>query len=177
MKTPSGTLKIVFAAVCGLFAVVCLRAVATPTPTPTPEIDPPMPPVANDPFVLLMNQRHMLADPSDTGEQAFAELICYSGHYPGDKGKKNVIHFRHNKKTKDGKQEHFLPLSCDQFPKSAASSQSSGLEIKTDKVIVSEKARTFEDGDLTLIAPHVTQQIAVSSQADLKAVVDSLAPQ
>jgi hypothetical protein len=52
----------------------------------------------------------------------------------------------------------------------------SKLDIKTDKVMTSEIAKSASGEELTLIQVHVTQKIAARTAADLSKVLDALKP-
>ena len=149
----------------GLVAVamvtaVTLRSFAQTAPAPS-DTEPPMPPESQEKFVLKIKHRHPLKDSSKTGEDAFKALLN-NGKYGAATGSK--VHMRHSKAQE---KDEYLP---------AGAGTSAKLEIQTDKVVVSETAKEIEAGGLTLIQPHVTIQIASKSPADIKAVLDLLAP-
>jgi hypothetical protein len=159
MKTLSGTVTLVVLAAVAVVTAFALRGFAQSSPAPT-QTEPPDPPEAHDNFVLKIKPRHSLKDGSDKGEEAFMALMN-SGKYEVAKG--NKVHLRH---AKAAKKDEYLPRGA----------ETSQLEIKTDKVTVSQTALEIEAGDLTVIQPHVTVQIASKSPADIKAVLDLMAP-
>jgi len=166
MKTPFGTIGIVTLATVIAAVVACTNMGWLPTP-PLPDVNldnPPMPTVANENFVYRMKQRRPLKDGSHAGVAAFKALLN-NGHYSASKG--NRIHFIYTDDTTSHKHREWMP---DQ----RAAESAAKLEIKTDKVIVSEKVEGFPTEDLTPISTHVTQQIAVSSQLYLDKVLDQL---
>lgn len=161
MKTLSGTVRLVVLATVAVATALALRGFAQSSPSPAPaQTEPPDPPEAHEQFVLKIKPRHSLKDGSEKGEDAFKYLLN-NGKY--DVGKGNKVHLRH---AKAGKSDEYLPRGAD----------TSKLEIKTDKVTASQTALEIEAGDLTVIQPHVTVQIASKSPADIKAVLDLMAP-
>ena len=152
MKTQSGPIKLAILAAVALVAVFTLRAFAQSASKPPP---------SQEKFVLTINDPHPLKDSSKAGEKRFKDLLN-NGKYAKEKG--NTVHMKH---TDANEPEEDLPTG---------SATSSKLEIQTDKVIVSETAKNIEAGELTLIQPHVTIQVASKSPADIKAVLDLLAP-
>jgi hypothetical protein len=156
MKTLSGTVKLLVLAVVAVVAAITFRAFAQPVPTPT-LTEPPDPLPAQEPFVLIIKPRHVLAQ--GTTEKAFKDLLN-NGHYPA--ANRNKVHMRH----KDPHEaDEYLPTG---------SGTSSNLDIKTDKVTVSKAAQSIADTELTVISPHVTIQVASPSAADIEAVLKLL---
>jgi hypothetical protein len=160
MKKLSGSIKTVGLVAVAVITAVTLRGFAQSTPAPN-ETEPPMPPESQEKFVLKIKHRHPLKDSSKAGEDAFKALLN-NGKYGAGTG--NKVHLRHSK-AQD--KDEYLP---------AGAGTSAKLEIQTDKVTVSETAKDIEAGGLTLIQPHVTIQVASKSPADIKAVLDLLAP-
>ena len=160
MKKLSGSIKMVGLVAVAVVAAVTLRSFAQSTPAPS-ETEPPMPPESQEKFVLKIKHRHPLKDSSKAGEDAFKALLN-NGKYGTAAG--NKVHMRHSKAQE---KDEYLP---------AGAATSAKLEIETDKVVVSEIAKDIEAGGLILIQPHVTIQIASKSPADIKAVLDLLAP-
>jgi hypothetical protein len=153
MKIQSGPIKFAILAAVAVVAAFTLRGFAQSAPN--------KPPPSQEKFVLTINTPHPLKDGSKDGEKAFKYLLN-NGKYPKAKG--NQVHMKHadaNEPDED-------------LPNGAGAS--SKLEIQTDKVTVSEIAKNIEAGELTLIQPHVTIQVASKSPADIKAVLDLLAP-
>jgi hypothetical protein len=159
MKTLSGTVKLVVLAAVAVVTAFALRGFAQSAPSPT-QTEPPDPPEAHEKFVLKIKPRHSLKDGSEKGEAAFKALMN-NGKYPAAKG--NKVHLRH---AKAGQNDEYLPSGA----------ATSNLEIKTDKVTASQTALEIEAGELTVIQPHVTVQIASPSAYDMKAVLDQMAP-
>jgi hypothetical protein len=158
--TPSGTLKVVVLAGLGIATAITLRALAE---TPTPRSEP------VDKFLLRIKPKqgesHALANLTTQSEDDFVDLLCGKKGHQYDKAQK-----LHLKRIDGNKPELDLP---DQCPKASSGSQ---LNIKTDKVTVSNAAKRISDDELGVIGPHVTIQVATSSPAGIKAVLDSLAP-
>ena len=171
MKTPSGTIKLATLATIAAALVACGFGIADKDPCPLPnpdQEDPPLPECAmnaasKEEFVLRTKHRFKLKDPSTSGEAVFKDLLN-NGHYSASKG--NRIHFSH---TKVSEGREWLPTQKD-------ASSATQLEIKTDKVTVSKSVESLSTEDLTLISPHVTQQIAVSTKEDVTAVLKLLEP-
>lgn len=162
MKTQPGPIKFAILAAVAVAAALTLLGVArsTPTPTPTP-CDSSDPAVSYEKFVLKIKPYHQLKDGSKPGETAFKALLN-NGHY--DVTKHNKLHMKHTLSS-DG--EECLPTGA---------AMSSNIDIQTDKVTMSEIAKGLEAGELTLIQPHVTIQIACHSPDDVTAVLNLLAP-
>jgi hypothetical protein len=165
MKNLSVTIKLVVSVAVALLVVVTLRTFAQSPKSPR---WPPKPgnckepsslPQANAPFVKNIPTHRPLKKMTDEGEAEFAALLC-NGHYDAAKG--NIIHFKHRNSQWGA---HCLPQDC---------SDVTQLGIKTDNVVVSEAAK--DEAELTLIQPHVSIQLATPSSADIKAVMDMLAP-
>jgi hypothetical protein len=172
MKTPFGTIGLVTLATLVAAVVACTNMdwVRRPPPLPSPNMDNlPMPPVSNENIVYRIKEtdiaRRTLKDPSEDGEKAFKALLN-NGHYSASKG--NRILFRY-KNDKPPSQKH-----REWMPDQGSAESSAKLEIKTDEVIVSEKAQGLSTENLTPVSTHVTQQIAVSSQLYLDKVLDKL---
>lgn len=131
----------------GALAILGFRAFGGDDP------DQPKPP-AKDPdtkFVLRIHNRHEVKD-----EDSFKQLLATSGL------QLSHIHMRHsNKGTHHGEEEEFPSRGGAQ------------LELKTDKVVVSEVASS---GEYTAIGVHVTQLVASSNPADIAKVLDALKP-
>jgi hypothetical protein len=161
MKTLSGTVKLVVLAAVAVVVAITLRAFAqsAPKPTPTEPPEPADPAASREQFVLKIKPRRLL--PTSTTEKAFKDLLN-NGNYSAAKG--NKVHMRHTKWPAE-------PDEC--LPTGTVCS--STLDIQTDKVTASETAKSIEAGELTVIGPHVTIQVASSSPADIKAVMDLLA--
>lgn len=172
MKALSGTVKFVALAGVAVAAIITLRTFAqtsSSTPTLTDPKMPPEPDASQATFVLKIKNRHLLKDDSDAGEAAFAALLS-NGHYETAKG--NRIHLRH-RRAQWG--EHYFPQDRASWPPpSPPPSPHAQLNIKTDKVTVSEAARSLANGELTSISPHVTQLVASHNAADITAVLDQL---
>jgi len=167
MKTPFGTIRLVTLATLVAAVVACTNEPWVHRPPPPPDVNldnPPMPSPSNEKVVKVITQRRTLKDGSCAGEAAFRQLLN-NGHYSASKG--NRIHFIYADDTSSYKHREWMP---DQGNARFAAE----LEIKTDKVIVSGKAQGFPTENLTPISTHVTQQIAVSTQADLNKVLDKL---
>jgi hypothetical protein len=154
MKIQSGPTKFAILATIAVGTAFALRAFAQSAPN--------KPPPTQEKFVLTINSGATLKDSTPGGEKAFKDLLNYPGKYPKEKG--NKLHMKH---ANPASGEECLPTGavC-----------SSKLEIQTDKVTVSEIAKNIEAGELTLIQPHVTIQIACPNPDDVKAVLDKLAP-
>jgi hypothetical protein len=161
--TPTGTLTVVALVGLGIGAVLTFRATAQPTShTADPDVDR---------FVLTIkkekDQYHSLKKNDADGEKAFKKLLCDPNHH-FDNTKK--LHF----KSGLGNQEECdLPDQCAACSRSPSPS-STGLNIKTDKVTVSNAAQLAADDELTAIGSHVTTQVASRSAADIEAVLELL---
>jgi hypothetical protein len=116
------------------------------------------PPPVHAPFHQKITH-HYLAKDNEDGEKEFVNLLC-NGNYKAEWG--NRIRLEHRNAQYGA---HCLPQNCSDYAQAS---------IKTDKVIVSEKAKKAADEELTSISPHVTQQIACQSQTDLDAVLKLL---
>jgi hypothetical protein len=161
MKTLSRTAKFFIFPAIAIGAAIALHGFAqAPATTPTPT-EPPDPPESHEKFVLKIKPRHPLKDGTKDGEKAFKDLLN-NGKYSEAKG--NKVHMRH---TRAEENDEYLPTGA---------GTSSKLDIKTDKVTTSQTAKNIEAGELTVIGPHVTIQVASSSPTDIKAVLDQLAP-
>ena len=159
-----------------LSLLVGLRSIAQPTPTPTPSpvVEPPPPPLATEQFVLRIKNKHRLKKQDTAGALEFARLIC-NGTY--EAAKKNVVHLRLKNPETGLRETYKLPQDCGSLPVvTPTPSPKSGAQLflKTEKVIVSAAAEALETGELTAIAPHVTQQISVRTCADVTAVINLL---
>lgn len=161
MKTLSGTIKFVLFPAVAIGAAIALHGFAQAPTAATSTAEPPDPPPSHENFVLRIKPRHSLANASKAGEKAFKDLLN-NGHYPAAKG--NKLHMRHSDSTET---DEYLPTGA---------GTSSKLDIKTDKVTVSETAKALEADELTVIGPHVTIQVASSNPDDIKKVLDLLAP-
>jgi cellobiose-specific phosphotransferase system component IIB len=161
MKIQSGPIKLAILAAVAVVAAITLQSFAQNAPSPT-RTEPPDPAEAHEKFVLKIKPRHPLKDSSKAGEDAFKRLLN-NGKYSSTKG--NKVHLRH---AKDSDGDEYLP--------NASGASSSKIDIQTDKVTASELAKNMASGDLTLIGPHVTIQIACTSPDDVKAVLEQLAP-
>lgn len=153
MKIQSGPVKFAILTTVAVVAAFTLRTFAQSAPN--------KPPSSQEKFVLMINSDHPLKDGSKAGEKAFKDLLN-NGKYPKAKG--NRVHMKHSDANDPD----------EDLPNGAGAS--SKLDIQTDKVMVSETAKNIEAGELTLIQPHVTIQVASKSPADIKAVLDLLAP-
>ena len=156
--TPSGTLTVVALVGLGIAAVLTFRATAqTPSRTADPDVDK---------FVLTIKKKtgeyHSLKNKDADGEKALKKLLCDpTRHFDNTK----KLHF----KSQIGSQEECdLPSDCTVCSRSPspASPSPAQLNIKTDKVTVSNAAQSVADGD-----PHVTIQVASKSAADIEAVL------
>jgi hypothetical protein len=164
--TPSGTIKVVALAGLGVAIVITFRALAqTPTPTPTSDD------INN--FVLQIKKNpgeyHPLKTNGIGPEATFIALVCDKQNHHFDSTKEMRF------KSKKIPGEFKLPKDCD----TARSALPSGaqLNIKTNKVTVSETAKRIEAGEVTPIGdPNVTIKIASHSPEDIKAVLDQLSP-
>jgi hypothetical protein len=166
MKTPSGTIKLVTLATIAAAVVAALGTFAKPPPPPPQNQDnPPMPNVSDENFVLRIKGRHLLWDPVN-GPAALKALLN-NGHYAADNG--NRIHLIYSDDSSTHPHKEWVP---DQGQAASATE----LEIKTDKIAVSKSVQSLPTEDLTLISPHVTQQIAVSTKEDITAVMNLLEP-
>jgi hypothetical protein len=156
--TPSGTLTVVALVGLAIVTVLTFRAAAqAPKSTPDPDVDKFVLKIAKNP-----KEYHSLKKSDADGEKEFKQLLCDPNHH-FDNTKK--LHF----KSGIGNQEECdLPEGCGTCSKSPSPVQ---LNIKTDKVTVASAAQSVADGD-----PHVTIQVASKSPADIKAVLDLLAP-
>jgi hypothetical protein len=154
MKSLSGKFQLVALGAIGVGAVLTLRAFAQPP--------------SSEKFVLRINSHHSLKNSTDAGETAFAALLC-NGHYTAAKG--NQMKMKHGNAQKP---DNEYPRDCGSS--GSAAGPGAQLEIKTDKVIVSETAKRIEAGELTVIQAHATIQIACPGPGDIKAVLDQLAP-
>ncbi|MEP6602511.1 MAG: hypothetical protein ABJB69_01025 [Spartobacteria bacterium] len=142
-------------AIVGILGVLVLRSFADPDPD-----QPPFPVEANAKFVLKIRNRHLAKDGDDAkAKKALQDQLDLGAYANGTQ-----LHFRY--KTGGATDEMLKPHH-------AASSK---IDIKTDQVIVSATAKKAEE-ELTLIAPHVTQQVASNNLADITAVLNLLAPQ
>ena len=166
MKTLSGTVKLVVLVALAVAVAITFRAVAQTAASPRKW--PPKPgtckepstlPKPNAPFVKTIQPRRHLKKMTDQGEAEFAALLC-NGRYDAAKG--NIIHFKHSNANNG---EHCLPQDCADFAQ---------LNIKTDKVIVSETAKRIDAGELTVIQAHATITIACPTQDDVDAVMNLL---
>jgi hypothetical protein len=169
MKTPFGTIALVTLATLVAAVVACTNMEWARRPPPPPDVnldDPPYPPLSQEPFVKVIKPRRTLKDVSCAGEEEFRKLLN-NGNYSASKG--NRIHFIYTDDKPSDKHREWIPDQC-------SARSATRLEIKTDKVIVSEKAQDFSTEDLTPISTHVTQQIAVSKKVDLDAVLNLLTP-
>ena len=117
-------------------------------------------PPADAPKVKKIKTRRLLVKDNEEGEKEFVNLLC-NGHYTA---KGNRIHLVHGN-AKYG--AHCLPQDCPEFAQTT---------IKTDKVLVSEKAERAADEELTSIGRHVTQQVACQTQDDVDKVLALLQP-
>jgi hypothetical protein len=170
MKTPSGTIALVTLATLVAAVVACTNGTWVRQPPPDVNLDnPPMPPVSNEKFVKQIVHRRTLKDGSPHGEEVFRNLLN-NGHYSASKG--NRIHFIY---TDDKRIPPRYPKHREWMPAQGNAGSAAQLEIKTDKVIVSETAQGLPTENLTLISPHVTQQIAVNTPEDVTAVLNLLA--
>jgi hypothetical protein len=106
--------------------------------------------------------RRILVKDNEEGEKEFITLLCSDDKYKAEWG--NRIRLAHA----NGKYgAHCLPQDCSEFAQTT---------IKTDNVIVSEKAERAADEELTSIGRHVTQQVASPIQGDVDAVMKLLQP-
>ena len=119
-----------------------------------------LPPIHAPKFAKIKTRRVLVKD-NDEGEKEFIALLC-NGNYKAEWG--NRIQLVHGN-AKYG--AHCLPQDCSEFAQTT---------IKTDKVIVSEKAKRAADDELTSIGRHVTQQVASQTQGEVDAVLKLLQP-
>jgi len=165
MKTPSGTTKLVTLATIAAAVVACTNGTWGQQSLPDVNLDnPPMPEVSNETYVLRIKQRRLLKDGTPHGEQAFKNLLN-NGRYSASRG--NRIHFIYTDDKENKKHREWMPAQGN-------AGSAAQLDIKTDKVTVSETAQGLPTENLTLISTHVTQQIAVSTQEDLTKVLNKL---
>jgi len=113
------------------------------------------------PYVQKIKIRRVLVKDNEEGEKEFIALLC-NGNYKAEWG--NRIRLVHGN-AKYG--AHCLPQDCPEFAQTT---------IKTDRVIVSEKAKRAADDELTSIGRHVTQQVASQTQPDVDKVLSLLQP-
>jgi len=110
-------------------------------------------------FYKKILTRSLLKKDNEDGEKEFAALLC-NGHYNAEWGTR--IHMIHQNAYLGS---HCLPQDCSDFAQAS---------IKTEKVIVSEKAKAIADEPLTSITRHVTQQIVAQNQPDLDAALSKV---
>src|SRR5207248_11651493 len=96
----------------------------------------------------------LLKKDNEDGEKEFAALLC-NGHYNAQWGTR--IHMIHQNAYLGS---HCLPQDC---------SDSAQASIKTEKVIVSEKAKAIAHEPLTSITRYETRQNVTQMQPDLDA--------
>jgi hypothetical protein len=163
MKTLSGTFKLIVLVALAVGVIITLRAFAQPTSQRKPGTCKEMPSDQLPPITAQYSQkiphRRQLKKGGAPGEAEFKALLC-NGHYDAALG--NRIHFIHEDANNG---QHCLPQNCKDFVQ---------VSIKTDKVIVSDTAKSIADGELTSIQFHVTQQIASPNQGDIAAVMNLL---
>jgi hypothetical protein len=164
MKTLSGTFKVVILAAIGISGVLVFRAFSDPDPD-----QPKIPSVPNKAkFVLRIHNR---VEVKDGKEDEFEALLCKSQYDP----KFCRIHMRRTDPADPHKvKEEILPTPAGTPCPSPTNSPYVKLDIKTDKVTVSEKARNIQIDELTPIAVHVTQQVASNDLSDITAVLNLL---
>jgi hypothetical protein len=149
MKSLSVSLKLLIFAALGTGVIVGARALADCTFTPKP----------GDHVLKVEKERGV------KNEETFSDIF---DHLSGNA--QYCFHMRHS----PGHKGHGKYAGKTEYDITNMSKGSSQMDIKTDKVIVSEKASTAGEGELTAITTHTTIQIASPTDTDISAVSNAL---
>ena len=155
MKTLSGTLKYVVMAAIGLVAVLTFRALAQST-VPAPHV----PPASKAAFVLIIQSERAVKD-----EENFEDVLKTL------KSQLYCLHMKHSQGHPQGHGPHKGQMEYDLTGGSDACAQ---LDIKTDKVTMSETAKSASGEELTPISTHTTIQVPSMSSSDITTVLNAL---
>jgi hypothetical protein len=155
MKTLSGKFKVLALVAIGVVAVLAFRAFGqTQARKPHP------PPPSQATFVLTIQTDAVVKD-----EENFEDLLATLS------SQLYCVHMKHKQGHPQGHGPHKGQMEYDMTGNANACAQ---LDIKTDKVTTSERAKSGSSEEFTPIQAHATIQIPSMFGSDIKKVLDAL---